>query len=77
MTKLLTPKQVAAMLCVTTSCLQRWRLKGKGPDYHHIGHSIVRYQESEVWKFIEEHRVSLSSQARERACGAAQGKGEK
>jgi predicted DNA-binding transcriptional regulator AlpA len=44
--RLLTEKQVAALLGVTTRTLQRWRVTGNGPAWIRVGPRIVRYSEA-------------------------------
>lgn len=62
--KLLTAKQVAEILGVTTRTLDSWRLKGGGPDYVTLARNAIRYRETAVEEFI-------SSRERKRRAGAA------
>ena len=57
----MTEKDVAGLICITTRALQNWRLRGGGPEYVKIGRS-VRYQRSDVMKFIEERKRKHSAQ---------------
>ena len=59
--QLMTEKDVAGLICITPRALQNWRLRGGGPEYVKIGRS-VRYQRSDVMKFIEERKRKHTSQ---------------
>ena len=59
--QLMTEKDVANLICITPRALQNWRLRGGGPEYVKIGRS-VRYQRSDVIKFIEERKRKHSAQ---------------
>ena len=59
--QLLTEKETASLICYTQRALQNWRLRGGGPEYVKIGRS-VRYQRSDVMKFIEERKRKHSGQ---------------
>jgi predicted DNA-binding transcriptional regulator AlpA len=41
-------KDAAAHLGVTRSTLAKWRMNGKGPQYHRCGPRIVYYYEDEL-----------------------------
>lgn len=58
---LLSPKEVAPMLKVTTQALASWRWMGTGPDYIKTspGRSgRIRYRRSSVEKWLNERTVS-------------------
>ena len=59
--QLMTEKEVAGLICITPRALQNWRLRGGGPEYVKIGRS-VRYQRSDVIKFIEERKRKHTAQ---------------
>jgi len=59
--QLMTEKDVAGLICITARALQNWRLRGGGPDYVKIGRS-VRYQRSDVMRFIAERKRKHTSQ---------------
>lgn len=51
--KLLTSKEVAALLGVQPNTLKLWRYHGKGPKFLKI-RNMVRYNQDEVEKWIRE-----------------------
>lgn len=59
---LLTSKQVATMLSVTTKTLERWRGVGYGPLFVRLSHVSVRYRAEDVRSFIDA-RVCRSTAA--------------
>jgi DNA-binding transcriptional MerR regulator len=50
---LLTEKEAARRLTVSTRSLQRWRTKGVGPNFRKFG-GLVRYTEEDLERFIVE-----------------------
>jgi predicted DNA-binding transcriptional regulator AlpA len=60
--RLLTPKEAAIFLRVSTSWLAKARMRGDGPPYLKIGRS-VRYAESALVRWMKVHqRLSTSEQ---------------
>jgi len=58
--RLLTPKQAAHFLCLSTSWLAKARMRGDGPPYSKLGRSI-RYTEDAVLEWMKSHlRLSTS-----------------
>lgn len=57
--KLLNEKQVAEMLSCSLSKLRADRWLNRGVPYTKIGRG-VRYQEADVLRFVEAHRVETS-----------------
>jgi predicted DNA-binding transcriptional regulator AlpA len=55
---LMRQEQVAAMLQLSPSTLEDWRWKRIGPPFVRISRGCIRYEESEVTRWIESHRVS-------------------
>ncbi len=53
---LLNEKQVAQLLCCTTSALRRWRREGRGPRFVKIGR-LVRYRQEDVEDFVNQNTV--------------------
>jgi len=47
-----TSKQLSELLCVSTSLLNKLRMKGKGPKYVKIGYRSILYPASEVEKYV-------------------------
>lgn len=55
---LLAPKQVAGILNVSMSLLEKWRRDGRGPSWIRLeGQRAVRYRHSDVMKFILSKRI--------------------
>lgn len=52
--QLLTSKELAKILNVTTKTLERWRGSGEGPLFVRISASNVRYRAQDVEAFIKE-----------------------
>lgn len=52
MEPLLTPEEVASILGVAPSTVQRWRRLKQGPPFIRVGHRTVRYDRDtlEAWK---------------------------
>lgn len=56
--QLLAPKQVAAMLSVSLSLLEKWRRDGKGPVWVRLdGQRAIRYRRTDILVFIAERAV--------------------
>lgn len=53
MEKLLTPKEAAQMLGVSSSLLGIWRYEGKGPKYQKLSERKIRYTESALEAYVE------------------------
>lgn len=51
---LLTAKQVAGIVCVSTATLCRWRKEGYGPKWVQISKRGIRYKESDVERWLEQ-----------------------
>src|SRR5688572_2673014 len=66
---LLTEKQVATLLGVTTRTLQRWRVTGNGPAWVRVGPRMVRYSEAVMVEWAEGR--TFAHRAAELAGGAA------
>lgn len=49
--RLLTPKQAAALLKISTDTLLRWRIQGYGPPSMKLGERFIRFDlaELEAW----------------------------
>jgi predicted DNA-binding transcriptional regulator AlpA len=58
--KLLSVKELAEALNISTVSLNKWRSKGGGPPYFNIGTSI-RYRWGEVLKWLEERKRTRTS----------------
>ena len=57
MTQLLTAKQVASLLQVTTVTLENWRGTNQGPEWIKLGdksNSPVRYTQAAIDKYLTE-----------------------
>lgn len=50
---LLSPKQLAKYLGVTTLTLSQYRVQGRGPKYLKLGR-VIRYRPSDVQEWIDE-----------------------
>lgn len=51
--QLLTSKELAKILNVTTKTLERWRGAGEGPQFVRMNHSNIRYRTQDVEAFIK------------------------
>ncbi|WP_109490534.1 helix-turn-helix domain-containing protein [Azospirillum sp. TSA6c] len=58
--QLLTSKELAKILNVTTKTLERWRGTGEGPRFVRISASNVRYRAQDLEDFIK-MRVCIST----------------
>jgi predicted DNA-binding transcriptional regulator AlpA len=65
---LLTTKQLAAWLGVSTTTLEIWRCEGKGPPFVRITPRMVRYRRGDVLQWLAE-RTLLRCRQSERAKG--------
>ena len=59
---LLTPKEAAGRLKVSTSWLAKSRMRGDGPSYVLIGGRAVRYSESALLQWLNSRRRSSTSE---------------
>lgn len=57
---LLPPRQVAALLGVEESTLAAWRKHGGGPPWYRIRSHLIRYDETEVLRWIHSQRSGQS-----------------
>lgn len=58
---LLTEKEVARLLGVSTYLLQRWRCYGGGPNYIRVGGRggrAIRYRRSDITAYLEKNTVT-------------------
>lgn len=62
----MTPKQAAGFLNVSERSLEAMRRRGDVPTYHKVGR-LVRYAPSDLREWMQNHRVSSTSQAPGRA----------
>ncbi|MGF7174350.1 helix-turn-helix transcriptional regulator [Azospirillum doebereinerae] len=58
--QLLTSKELAKILNVTTKTLERWRGAGEGPCFVRISASNVRYRTQDIETFIN-RRISINT----------------
>jgi len=58
--ELLTERMVAKHLRCKAKTLQRWRVKGGGPDYIKVG-QLVRYDVASVHAWVQTRRRSSTS----------------
>ena len=54
--QLLTPKEAAALLLVSTRTLYTWRKRGEGPRHIQITSRRIGYDRTEVLRWIEARR---------------------
>ena len=60
--KLLTPKEAAAVLGLSTGTLQNWRIAGKGPRFLKYTHrGMVRYPEGDLRAWVESNTRQSTS----------------
>ncbi len=45
--------EAAAILCMSVGTLRNWRYQGHGPKWKRIGAKLVRYDRSDIQRFIE------------------------
>ena len=67
--RLLTPKQVAALLGVSERVLRMWRAKGYGPAHRRVGKKFVKYEEPAVLAWRDQQHA-LEQHACCPTCGA-------
>jgi excisionase family DNA binding protein len=58
---LLTTPQVAALLNVSVSAVNKWRLYGRGPQYMKVGR-VVRYRRADIAAYLESCTRDSTSQ---------------
>lgn len=49
-------QDVAELMQVSLSTLQKWRMNGTGPKFFKFGSRIVRYRESDIKAYLMEGR---------------------
>lgn len=54
---LLRQEQVAELLQLSASTLEDWRWKREGPPFIRISRGCIRYEESDIMKWLETRRV--------------------
>ena len=59
--RLLEPKEAAELLGVAPDTLRYWRYEGRGPKYVKYSQRCFRYDEADVRRYIDEHRIDLSA----------------
>ena len=59
---LLTPKQLAAKLCINENTLAKWRLTGLGPQYIKV-QRCIRYAVSDVEEWLEKRKFQSTTEA--------------
>jgi hypothetical protein len=57
----LTPAQAAALLGLSVTTLEIWRVKGKGPEFCKLGRNVVRYKRMDITAYLERDRRSSTS----------------
>jgi predicted DNA-binding transcriptional regulator AlpA len=62
MQPLLTQRDAAALLKISTRSLERWRVSGLGPRFCKVGNSAVRYLEADLEAWIASRVVRSTSQ---------------
>ncbi len=60
--RLLSTKEVAAILGVTDRCLEAKRLAGRGPRHYKLDH-LVRYRPADVRRWIESNARNPAARA--------------
>jgi predicted DNA-binding transcriptional regulator AlpA len=58
--KLLTTKEAAAYFQVSPRTLEDWRYKQEGPDYITLTDKTVRYRESALERFLDQHTTKAA-----------------
>jgi excisionase family DNA binding protein len=59
--RLMTPKEVAAYLCVSESVLYEYRAMGTGQHYLRIGGGrLVRYYQSDVEAWLAKQKIEMA-----------------
>ena len=54
-----TEQEVSEIKQIKLSTLRNWRYKGVGPPYVKLNNRLVRYPESALEKYFEDHIVDL------------------
>ncbi len=62
---LLTEREAADFLGVTSRCLQAWRYRGGGPKFVRISSRCIRYRQSDLREWTEARLRSDTSEDRE------------
>ncbi len=62
---LLTERDAADFLGVTSRCLQAWRYRGGGPKFVRISSRCIRYRQSDLREWTEARLRSDTSEDRE------------
>lgn len=57
------PKELSALLGISTSLLNKLRLTGKGPKYIKVSYRVLRYPMIEVAKYIETYKRRSTSES--------------
>ena len=65
------PKEAAEMLRVDERTLAKWRAQGIGPAFIRISSRAVRYEESELQRFMAERTRQSNWDLRDSTAGAA------
>jgi excisionase family DNA binding protein len=58
-TELLTTKEAAKFLKISTVTLEKWRCQERGPQYVKLGRA-VRYEREALQRYIEENSIEAS-----------------
>lgn len=58
---LLTQAEAAKRLGVHVNTLGQWRKRGSGPKWYRIGPKLIRYDESDVERWIQEMKDRVGS----------------
>ena len=58
--ELLTPPEVAELLCVAPETISQWRFRRTGPPFIRVGNRFVRYVRADVDAWLAKHRVPTS-----------------
>ena len=56
-----TPRELAELLSVTESFLNKLRIKGGGPQYIKLGYRVLRYRAEDVEQYIENLKRTSTS----------------
>jgi len=60
---LLTERQAADHISVTTRAMQKWRLNGKGPKFVRISGRCIRYRKHDLFNWINDRIKNSTSEA--------------
>ena len=61
--RLLTPADVADLICVSEATLERWRGQGGGPPFARLAAKVIRYRGDDILDFINSRVVTSTAQA--------------